>query len=136
MASERTIYWVAVAVMALFLGNHFAKKYEGGCLTDRAMASVQRLSTQANHLLAMGQMAFGATPRFTGPEVAMARVQGRFASMQADIARQQAACARLEAQHARLMALQQMQHIQVICPRQRTSVEIPQVPVIPTDGTI
>jgi hypothetical protein len=136
MASEKAIYWAAVAVMAILLVNHFAKKYEGGCLTDRATATVQQLSAEASHLVAMGQMAFGATPRFTAPEVAMARVQGRFASMQAGIARQQAACARLEAQHARLMALQQMQHIRVICPRQRLTVEVPQVPVIPSDGTI
>jgi hypothetical protein len=136
MASEKTIYWVAVALMALFIGNHFAKKYDGGCLTDRTSATVQRLSAEASHLLAMGQMAFCATPRFTGPEVAMARFQGRFASMQAGIARQQAACARLEAQHARLIALQQMRNMRVICPRQRMTVGIPQVPVIPSDGTI
>jgi hypothetical protein len=122
--------------MALFIGNHFAKKYDNGCLTDRAMATMQRLSTEAGHVLAMGQMAFGVTPRFTGPEVAMARVQGRFASLQADIARQQAACARLEAQHARLMALQQMQNMRVVCPRQRLDVVVPQVPVISGDGTI
>ena len=136
MTSEKAVYWVAVAVMAILLGNHFAKKYDGGCLTDRATATVQQLSVEASHLVAMGQMAFGVAPRFTGPEVAMTRVQGRFASMQAGIARQQAACARLEAKHARLMALQQMRNMRVVCPRQRVSVEIPQVPVIPTEGTI
>lgn len=128
MASEKAIYWVAVAAMTILLGNHFAKNYEGGCLTDRATATVQQLSAEANHLLAMGQMAFGATSRFTGPEIAMARVQGRFASMQAGIARQQAACARLEAQHARLMAMQQMQHVRVICPRQRARTYALQMP--------
>lgn len=136
MASEKTVYWVAVAVLAVFLGNHFANKYESGCLANRAMAAVQQLSGEANHFLATGQVAFGAAPRFTTPGVAMAQVQSAFASMQADMARQQAACARLQAQHARLMALQQMQHIRVVCPRQRLNVEVPQVAVIPTDGTI
>ena len=136
MASEKTVYWVAVAVMAVFLGNHFANKYEGGYLANRTMAAVQQLSGEANHFLAMGQVALGSTPRFVAPEVAMARVQSGFASMQADIARQQAVCARLEAQRARLMALQEMQHIRVVCPRQRVNLEIPQVAVIPTDGTI
>ena len=136
MASEKTVYWVAVAVMAVFVGNHFANKYDGGCLANRAMAAVQQLSGEANHFLATGQVAFGSTQGFVAPEVAMARVQSGFASMQADMARQQAACARLQAQHGRLMALQQMQHMRVICPRQRLSLDIPQVPVIPSDGTI
>lgn len=136
MASEKTVYWVAVAVMAISVGNHFAKKYDGGCLTDRATAAVERLSTEANHLLAMGEMAFGATPRFSVPEVAMARVQSQFASMQAGIARQQAACARVQAQQARLMAFGQMQHLRVICPRQRLTVAVPRVPAIPNGGTI
>jgi len=135
MASEKTVYWVAVAVMAVFLGSHFANKYDGGCLANRAMAAVQQLSGEANHFLATGQVTFGSAPGFIAPEVAMARVQSGFASVQADMARQQAACARLQAQHGRLMALQ-MQHMRVVCPRQRVNVEIPQVAVIPTDGTI
>jgi hypothetical protein len=35
-----------------------------------------------------------------------------------------------------MMALQQMQHIRVICPRQNVTVEIPQAPVLHGDGTI
>jgi hypothetical protein len=136
MASEKTVYWVAVAVMAVFLGNHFANKYQGGCVGDRAVATVQRLSGEVGHFLAMGQVTFGSAPRLVAPEMAMARAQNGFASMQADIARQQVACARLEAQHARMAALQQMQNMRVMCPRQRLSFEIPQVPVIPSDGTI
>ena len=136
MASEKAVYWVAVAVMAISLSNHFANKYESGCVAERAISTVQRLSAEAGHFLAMGQVAFGAAPRFTTPGVAVARVQGRFASMQAGIARQQAACARLQAQQARLMALQEMQHIRVFCPRQHIAVEIPQVLAIPSGGTI
>jgi hypothetical protein len=136
MASEKTVYWVAVAVMAVFLGNHFANKYQGGCVEDRAVATVQRLSGEVGHFLAMGQVTFGSAPRLVAPEMAMARAQNGFASMQADIARQQAACARLEAQHARMMALQQMQHIRVICPRQGMNIDVPQIAVVSSDGTI
>ena len=128
MASEKTAYWVAVAVMAVFLGNHFANKYEGGCLANRTMAAVQQLSGEANHFLAMGQVALGSTPRFVAPEIAMARVQSGFVSMQADIARQQAVCARLEAQRARLMALQQLRNMRVLCPRQKVGVSALRVP--------
>lgn len=136
MASEKAVYWLAVALMTISLGNHFANRYSGGCLADRAMATVQRLSAEADHFLAMGQVAFGAAPRFATPEVSMARVQSGFASMQANIARQQAACARLEAQHARMIALEQMRNMRVLCPRQRLNGVVPQVPVISRDGTI
>jgi hypothetical protein len=138
MASERIIYWVAVAVLALFVGNHFANEYEGGCIADRAMATVQQLSGEAMHFVAMAQTMLGSTPRFAGPEVAAAQVQSQFASMQAGIAQQQAACARLEAQRARMMALEQIQHmrVRVVCPRQRLSVQIPQPAASVHDGTI
>ena len=134
MASEKMTYWVAVAIMSLLLGNHFANKYQGSCLADRATTAVQRLSGEANHLLAMGQMALAGTPSFAGSEMAMARVQSNFASMEAVMARQQAACARVQAQHARILALQEMQQVRVFCPRQRLSVEVPQIQI--TAGTI
>lgn len=136
MASEKILYWAAVAVLAVFVGNHFANKYDGGCITGRAMAADQRLSGEVTHFLAMGQVTLGNAPRLAGPELAMARVQGRFASLQAGIARQQAACARLEAEQARMMALRQMQHIQIACPRQSVRVQVFQTPVVTRDGTI
>jgi len=138
MASEKILYWAAVAVLAVFVGNHFANKYNGGCLADRAMAAVQRLSGEVTHFVGMAHGVVEGNATFAGPELAMAQVQSRFASLQADVARQQAACARLEAQRARMMALEQMQHmrVRVACPRQSLNVEIPQVPVVVSDGTI
>ena len=138
MASEKILYWAAVAVLAVFVGNHFANKYSGGCLANRAMAAAQGLSGEATHFVTMARDVLGGTPRFAGPELAMAQVQSHFASLQAGVARQQAACARLEAQRARMMALQQMQHVRVrvICPRQSVRVEVPQIPVVVSDGTI
>jgi len=138
MASGKILYWAVLAVLAAFVGNHFANKYNGGCLADRAMTAVQGLSGEAAHFVAMARDVIGGTPRFAGPELAVAQVQSHFASLQAEVARQQAACARLEAQRARMMALQQMQHVRVgvICPRQNLSVEIPRVPVVVSDGTI
>jgi hypothetical protein len=139
MATERTLYWTAVAVLALFLGNHFPNKFDGRCLADRAMAAVQQLSGEATHVVAMEQAVLGGASRFAGPEVAVARVQSQFASMQAGIARQQAVCARLEAERARMVALREMQQmrVRVVCPRQGVRVEIPRTPaVFHDDGTI
>jgi hypothetical protein len=137
MASERAIYWMAVVVLAVFLGNHFVSKHEGGCFADRAVATVQRLSGEATHFLAMGQAMLVHGSRFASSEVAMARVQGQFASLEAGLARQEAACARDQARHARMIALQQMENarIRVICPRTNVNVKIPQMPAV-HDGTI
>jgi hypothetical protein len=86
MASEKTTYWMAFALLAFFVGNHFAAKYSGSCLADRTMAVVQRLTAEATHVLATAQMMLAGTPRFVGPEVAVARVQSQVASVEAVMA--------------------------------------------------
>jgi hypothetical protein len=120
MAMEKTLYWMAVGVMALFLGNHFANKYNGSCLAHRTIATMQR-SGEA--------IQFDGNEGLADSEAAMARAQ-------VQPARQQAACARVQAQRARMMALEQLQRMRVVFPRQRVSVEVPQSPAIAHDGTI
>jgi hypothetical protein len=61
----------------------------------------------------------GAVADFTGPEITMAKVQSRSATMQEVQGRRQALCARSQAQHAKTMALDQMQLMRVLCKRQR-----------------
>jgi hypothetical protein len=124
MAFEKSLYWVTVALMAVFLGNHFANK--SSYLADRAAAKVQRLSIDASHFGATAQAMFEGNGRFAGPELTMARVQSHFASVQAALARRQASCARAQAHHASMMALEQMENVRVLCPRQR--MEIPNNP--------
>jgi hypothetical protein len=130
MASEKATYWIAVAVLAVVVGNHIASRIEGRCVSDRAQAVVQRLSSQASQLIAMADVMLGRTEAGLGQsDLAMARVQGA-------IARQQAACARIQAERS-MMVLQQVERMRVpvVCPRQRVQVVIPQLPV-PNDGTI
>jgi hypothetical protein len=128
MNSEKTLYWVAVAVVALFAGNHFAAKYQGDCLGGRAIAAVQHVGAEAIHVAAMAESVFDETPSFAGSEQAFAKVQGHLAYVQSRIARQQLGCAREQAQHARMIALQQMQRLRVVCPRQSITVELPRTP--------
>lgn len=127
MSSEKMLYWVTLAVMALFVGNHFATKYQGTCLTDYAMETVQHLGTEATHFTAIAEAMFSGTPSFAGPEQAFAKMQARLAYVQSGIARQEAACARQQAQHARMMALH-LQHLRTVCPRQSVTVELPRIP--------
>jgi hypothetical protein len=128
MSSEKAVYWVAVAIMALFVGNHFASKYQGSCLADRPMSAVQHLGAEVTRVAVMAQATLSGTPSFAAKEAVLARVQGHLASVEASMARQQAACARLQAQHARMIALQQVQNLRVVCPKQSITVELPRIP--------
>jgi hypothetical protein len=64
MASEKVLYWMAVAVMALFVGNHFAKKYdrvqEQFASMEAGMAHQQtacaRVQAQHARMMALEQM--------------------------------------------------------------------------------
>ena len=137
MASEKALYWMAVGVAALLLGQHFVSRYDGRCLANRSLAALQQLSDRANNLMAMAESTLGqATPQFASTETELAGIQTRFASLDSAIARQQAACARIEAEQARQMALREAQQmrLEVICPRQRLRAIHP--PAMPDDGTI
>ena len=139
MASEKVIYWVAVGLLALFAGNHFVNKFDGNCLADKAQVTVERVSGEATHLMAMAEVAMGRTSgRFERAQAVMAMTQARMASVQTQFARQQAICARLEAGRARMMAQEQLQQVRipVVCPRQRVELVIPALPAAPSTDPI
>lgn len=132
MASEKAIYWIAVGVLAVVAGNHFMSKIDQRCLDGRALAVVQRLSSEASHSVAIAGAMFGRTSLpWSDAEASAARVQARLASVQTMVARQEAVCARVEAQRVRLMSMQNMRDVQmqVVCPRQRVAVEIPTIEI-------
>src|SRR5271167_3811814 len=55
MVFEKAAYWIAVGVLALFVANHFASRYENEarCLTSQSLAAVEQLSGQATRVMAM-----------------------------------------------------------------------------------
>jgi hypothetical protein len=139
MASEKALYWMAVGLLALFMGNHFVGKYDGKCLASKEQAAAERMSGQATHLMAMAEVAMGRTStRFDRAQAAMAMAQVRMASVQTQFARQQAACARLEGGRARMMVLQQLQQIQipVVPARQRIEMVMPRLQAAPGEDPI
>jgi hypothetical protein len=118
MASERVMYWMAVGLMALLLGNHFAAKYDR-CLRESIAGVLER------------------TPNLPPPEIFTAPVAAQLASMQAKIAQERAACALVQAQRAQMMAMEQMEAVRPrgICPRQHVKIRIPEPPP-PIEGSI
>jgi hypothetical protein len=134
MASEKAMYWMAVGILALFMGNHLVSKYEGNCLANKARAAVERISGQATHLMAMAEVAMGRpSTHFDRAQAAMAMAQVRMASVQTQFARQQAACARLEAGRARMIVLREMR-IPVVSPR--VGLAMPRPPALPSADPI
>ncbi len=130
MASEKAIYWVAVGVLALMVGDHFASKVDSSCLRDAAVVSIQRLSTDASNSLALVEAALGRTSMpWVNAETSAARMQTRLASVQTMIARQESACARMEGRHARLMAMQEMRNAEMRVNSPRLQVVIPQIEI-------
>jgi hypothetical protein len=121
MASERAMYWMAVGLMALLLGNHFAAKYNR-CLRGS---------------IAGAQDVLERTPNLVPPERFRAPVAAQLASMQAKIAHQRAAYASLQAQRAQMMAIEQMEvgRLRGIFPREPVKIRIPEPPA-PIDGSI
>jgi hypothetical protein len=135
MGSGKALYWTAVSVLALFVGNHFALRHEGDvhCLASRSLAAVQQVAGNATRFMATAETMLGRGGiGFAQTQTTLACAQTRLASVQTVIARHEAALARVQAEHARIAAMQQLRDT-VVCPRERLRMAIP----LPSrDGTI
>jgi len=135
MISAKASYWMAVGVLALFVSNHFAGRFEdeARCLASHSMAAVEHLSGQATRIIAMTETMLGqGETHFAQTQTMVACVQTRLASVQTVIASHEAALARVEAEHARIEALQQLRGT-LVCPRQNLRMSLPQ---LHREGTI
>ena len=134
MASQKALYWMAVGVAALFLGNSFT----GGrsltpCIADRAMATAQRISGQAMRYAMLAQVIFGrGEVGFVQAQTATAAAQTRLAVVQTAMAHREAALARVQAERIRVLANRRI----VACPRQSLVINLPEVPMIAAEGTL
>jgi len=139
MASEKTLYWMAVGLAAITLGTHFANRYDGRCLAERSLAAARQVSGEATRFMVMAGVVLDKTfLPLERTESDVARLQNRIATVNAVVARQQAVCARLEVRRMRVMALQQVQqiHVQDVCPRPALQLSLPKPMPSPRDGTI
>jgi hypothetical protein len=134
MASQKALYWMAVGVAALFLGNPFL----GGrsltpSIADRATATAQQISTQAMRYAMLAQVIFGrGEAGFVQAQTATATAQTRLAVVQSAMAQREAALARVQAERIRVLANRRV----VACPRQNLVINLPQGPMITAEGTL
>jgi hypothetical protein len=134
MASQKAIYWMAVGVAALFLGNSFVG---GRSLTprvaDRSMATAQRISTQAMRYAMLAQVIFGRDEAgFVQAQTTTACAQTQLAVVQTAMAHREAVLARVQAERIRVLANRRV----VACPRQNLVINLPEVPMITAEGTL
>jgi hypothetical protein len=135
MVFEKAAYWIAVGVLALFVTNHFAGRYEdeARCLASQSLAAVEQLSGQATRVIAVTETMFGrGETHFVETQTMVACAQTRLASLQTVIASHEAALARVQVEHARTEALQQLRG-SIVCPRQNLRIAVPQ---LHREGTI
>jgi hypothetical protein len=135
MISAKASYWMAVGILALFVSNHLAGRYENevGRFATRSIAAVEQISAQATRLMASAEMMLGAGgTRFVRAHNAMACAQTRLASAQTMLASHEAAMARAQAVHEQLVDLQQLRGT-IVCPRQNLRIAMPR---LHGDGTI
>jgi ammonia channel protein AmtB len=134
MTSQKTLYWIAVGVAAIFLGNTFVDGHGlTPCVRDRAIARVQRISSQAMRYAMLGQVIFGrGGAGFVQGRTATAAVQTRLAIVQTAMAHRESALARVQAERIRLLAKRRV----VACPRQNLVINLPEGPMITAEGTL
>lgn len=114
MASQKALYWMAVGLLALVVGNNLVSKLDHSCLAYKVRAAAQRMSGQSDHLMAVTEVMLGRTStRFDRAQTALAMAQSRLASVQTSVAHQEAVCARVEAVRARMMVREQLEQMQV-----------------------
>ena len=123
-----------MGVAALFLGNSFVG---GRSLTpriaDRAMATAQRISTQAMRYAMLAQVIVGRDEAgVVQAQTATAGAQTRLAVVQTAMAHREAALARVQAERIRVLANRRV----VACPRQNLVINLPEVPMITAEGTL
>jgi len=117
-----------------FSGNSFL----GGrsltpSIADRSMATAQRISGQAMRYATFAQVIFGRSQAsFVQAQSATACAQTRLAVVQTAMAHREAALAKVQAEKIRVLASRGV----VACPRQNLVINLPEAPVIATEGTI
>jgi hypothetical protein len=138
MVSEKASYWMAVGVVALFAGNHFAARHgdEIRCLSDRSAVAVESVTGPASRLIATAEMIVerGATG-VVRTQTVLAQTETQLASVQTEIECHEAAFARMRAEQARAVAMRELQAA-VVCPRLNIRTVSPRPPSMHTDGPI
>jgi len=135
MVPEKALYWTAVSLLALIVGNHFVVRQGDGVrsFATRSMAVIEQVPDDADRVIAKAELMLGKDgTHFASAQTKLACAQTRLASLQTVIAEHEAAFAQVQAEQAHLGAMQPLRGT-AICPRERLRTASSR---ISGDGTI
>jgi hypothetical protein len=118
MATDKALYWIAICVMAMGIGQSFFNRHPDFTrnLGQRAMVLADSVSGRTQGQLGHAQVfVAGTRARFDRSQAVAERVQSRLACVQARIAERQAAIASSQALRSRIAA-ENMRKIVVAVP--------------------
>lgn len=130
MVSEKALYWMSVAVLAIGVSNHFALKGDVASeIAARTSAFAERaLDRGAEYATYVGvALSRASTCPTARPVVATTPV--RLARLQSTLACERAGFGRLQAEKAQLFAAQQIRMTEMKMRMQNVRVEVPNVVV-------
>ena len=126
MASEKAIYWLAIAVLGAAALNGFVSEYRerASRLADSSVAMVEQASEivagYANLAMPQGHENDGFKR--------LVRAQVRLARVRSTVARPQAEMARLQVEGIRAQVTGHGMQRVIACPRQNLIIEVPRPP--------
>jgi hypothetical protein len=119
MATEKAVYWIAICVMTVGLGNTLVK-HNGAFVQNigrRAMVLAGVVSDRTQGQLEQANLVMDRTQAgFDRGQAQMARAQARMVCLQTRLARHQAELASVQAARARLAVSQRIGKIVVTVP--------------------
>ncbi len=130
MVSEKALYWMSVAVLAVGATNHFALK--GDVLPEiaaRASSFAERVLDRGVEYATYADLAFSRHPKCPVARPALAATQVRLAKIQSTLVCERAGFGKLEAERAQLLALREMKVAEMEIRTQNVRVDVPNIVV-------
>jgi hypothetical protein len=130
MVSEKVLYWMSVAVLAVGITNHFALK--GDIVPEiaaRASSFAERFLGQGVEYANYADIALSRHPKCPAAQPALAATQVRLARLQSTLACERAGFGKLQAEKAQLLALRQMKMAEMKIHVQNVRVSVPSIVV-------
>ncbi len=126
MASEKAMYWVAVAVLGFGMANGFFQDHGEWAtrLADRSLAMMEDASETAMRYATLADITLDNDGRGR-TQMALVRAQASLACLQGTLARRQAEVARMPLERVRVRVMEYVPRA-IVCPRQSLAIDMPQ----------
>ena len=133
MVSDKTLYWMTVAVLVVGSTNHFSFKSDVATeLGDHASAFAQGMLDRGVQYAAYADMALSRHPKCSSMQPVLAETRAQVAKLQGSLASDRAEFQSLQAENAELLALRDMKLTEIQIRRHDVRVNVPNVVVATT----